>query len=299
MATAVPLAYAAYDTPIAGGRQSRKPAPNIAATNMHAYNRRTRRTYYEKGSQSGESRPASLTKMATILVLLDHKPTPEALAQQVTIQSSDQVGGSGNNLKNGDVVTLFALMLNALLPSSNSAATAIARTIGTELLLAETGGTPTATAAVSRFVEAMNARATALGATDTTFGTPSGLTGTSGNSSSPRSINLICAALWGYEVFRSIAGYRSWEMPITRGGSQITVAINTTNTMASDAGVQGGKTGTLTSPPATYNLAVYWQAPNGDIVIVTVFRSSSDAQRFADVRAVLAALPVDYVALQE
>ena len=292
MANPVPVSYSAFDTPIAGGRYSWKPTPSVTALNVHALNLRTARTYYSKGTTAGEDRPASLTKLMTVLVLLDYKPDMTALSQTVTIQASDQVGGSGANLVNGDVITLHALMMDALLPSSNSAATAIARTIGQELLNAETGG---AGDPVARFVTAMNAKASALGCNDTTFFNASGL-GTD-NTSTPADINRIAAALWLSDIAKTAWTYQSYQMPVTRSGSPNTVTITTSNQLFSDSGIIGGKTGTLTSGGETYNLTVLWRAPNLDVVALTIFRSTSDANRYADMRAIVAQLTADYPAL--
>lgn len=292
MANPVPVTYSAADSPIAGGRYSWKQPPAVTALNVHALNLRTNRTYYTKGTKAHEDRPASLTKLMTVLVLLDHKPDMAALSQTVTIQASDQVGGSGNNLVNGDVITLHALMMDALLPSSNSAATAIARTIGQELLNAETGG---AGDPVARFVVAMNAKSESLACDDTTFFNASGL-GTD-NTSTPADINRIAAALWGSEIAKTAWTYQSYQMPVTRSGSPTTVTITTSNQMFSDSGIVGGKTGTLTTGGETYNLAVLWRAPNLDVISLTIFGATSDGNRYADMRALVSALVTDYPAL--
>lgn len=264
--------------------------PAIVASNAHVINLRTAQVYYSKGTTADEDRPASLTKLMTVLVLLDYKSDLLALSQTVTIQASDQVGGSGNNLLNGDVITLHALMMDALLPSSNSAATAIARTIGQEILNAETGGVGDP---VARFVAAMNAKAVALGCVETTFFNASGLGAE--NTSTPAEINTIAAALWQSEIARVAWTYRTYSMPLVRAGVSTTVAITSSNEMFTDAGVVGGKTGTLTSiPPATYNLNVLWRAPNLDVVSLTIFASSSNDQRYMDMRALIAALTADY-----
>jgi D-alanyl-D-alanine carboxypeptidase len=263
--------------------------PAIVASNARVINLRTSQVYYSKGTTANEDRPASLTKLMAVLVLLDYKPDMAALSQTVTIVSSDLVGGSGDNLLAGDALTLHALMMDALLPSSNSAATAIARTIGQELLDIESGG---AGDPVARFVTAMNAKASSIGCAETTFFNASGLGGD--NTSSPADINVIASLLWQSEIARAAWQYQTYGMPVTRSGSPTTVTITTSNKMFADAGIVGGKTGTLTTGGATYNLTVLWRAPNLDVVALTIFGSSSDAQRYADMRALIAALPGDY-----
>lgn len=71
------------------------------------------------------------------------------------------------------------------------------------------------------------------------------------------------------------------------------LSVNASNDMAGEIGIIGGKTGTL----ALANLSVLWEAPNGHLCAITLFGSPDDATRYVDMRAVVAALPVDYPSL--
>ena len=75
--------------------------------------------------------PASLTKIISLATAYDYI-TDEM--ETVEIHASDIIGGSGDNLKAGDIVTVRDLVYDMLLPSSNDAATALARHIGTKII---------------------------------------------------------------------------------------------------------------------------------------------------------------------
>lgn len=79
--------------------------------------------------------PASLTKVLTALTAIDYV---DDWNQRLTIHQSDVLRGSGNNLRDGDVVTVRDLFYDMLLPSSNSAARALARFVGRKMNKAKT-----------------------------------------------------------------------------------------------------------------------------------------------------------------
>ena len=281
--------YSFADTPIGGGRYTYKPAPFVTASKVHAINLRTRRVYYNKYLVNSEMRPASMTKLLTAALLIDKKATTEALSQQVTIISSDLKSGSGANLLVGDVITLHALLRNALMPSSNTSAQTIARVIGQEMLDTESGGVGNP---ITRFVQEMNSFAESIGATDSNFLDPHGLSESS--VSVPHDINLIAERAFSSSVIREIWTHKTYDIPVTRDSEAITIAVTNTNSMFYDTGIVGGKTGTL---GGTANLNVIYHAPNGDYVAATVIGSTTDSNRYVDMRAIIAALPVDYPAL--
>ncbi len=101
---------------------------------------------------------ASITKLMTVLVALDHLK----LSDVVTVSgAAAQVGGSRIPLRRGQRVSVHDLLAGALIQSANNAAD--------ELAFAASGGD------VPRFVAWMNARAHKLGLRDTHFARPDGL----------------------------------------------------------------------------------------------------------------------------
>ncbi len=77
---------------------------------------------------------ASITKLMTAMVMLDHISDLDEL---VEVQESDLRRGTGNFLQVGDVASYRDLLHAMLLPSSNTAAHAIARCVGRKVLLEE------------------------------------------------------------------------------------------------------------------------------------------------------------------
>jgi serine-type D-Ala-D-Ala carboxypeptidase (penicillin-binding protein 5/6) len=101
---------------------------------------------------------ASLTKLMTVLVTLDHA----RLDDVVTVSSrTSRIGESTIELRAGERIAVRDLIEAALIQSANDAATALAEYVGR--------------GSVPRFVALMNAKARALGLADTQFVNPSGL----------------------------------------------------------------------------------------------------------------------------
>jgi len=219
------------------------------------------------------------------------KTTLASLAATTTITANDvAIVGSGDNLHAGDVVSLHELLLDALLASSNQACMALGRVIGQERLDVESAG---AGDPIARFVSEMKAQAKRLGAAHTTVIDPHGFDG--GNVTSPADVCRLLAALRDDEVVLDIWRFSGYRMPLTRSGSPTIVTVAATNRMKADIGVIGGKTGTVAGE--TFNLAVLWEAPNGQTVACCVLASSTTQSRYVDMRAILAQLPVDFPAL--
>lgn len=131
--------------------------------------------------------PASMTKLMTFAVLHDKLADGSiTLSTEVTADAGDsKMGGTQVYLKEKEVFTVEDLIYAVMIQSANDAARALART---------------AAGSVEGFVELMNAKARALGMTNTTFRTPHGLPPTSrriadGDLTSPRDFALLCRYL--------------------------------------------------------------------------------------------------------
>jgi len=127
---------------------------------------------------------ASITKLMTAMVILDAGLN---LEQRVAISDEDYdlVKGTRSRLRPGAVLTRNELLLLALMASENRAAASLGRTYP--------GGS-------EAFVAAMNAKALALGMTDSRFVDPTGLS--SGNVSSARDLARMVTAAHAYPLIR-------------------------------------------------------------------------------------------------
>lgn len=127
---------------------------------------------------------ASITKLMTAMVVLDRGLD---LDQRVVISEEDvdQLKGTRSRLTTGSVLTRDELLLIALMASENRAAAALGRTYP--------GG-------IDAFVAAMNAKAAALGMSDTRFHDSTGLS--AANVASARDLARLVAAAHRYPLIR-------------------------------------------------------------------------------------------------
>jgi D-alanyl-D-alanine carboxypeptidase len=198
----------------------------------------------------------SLTKLVTAYVAIQR--FGHALSESVSVQNRHLTTGSSAGLRKGDEWTLQNLLYGMLLVSGNDAALAIADHTG-RALLADEGkrGDP-----MKRFVKEMNQAARALGAKTARFADPTGL--------SPSNMGTAeDVALIGTAVFREPTLQPFWRC-------------------ARQSFSVGGR------EPRAITLDAAWRAPNGQTVVAAVLRSASNASRYDDMRAILAALPRDF-----
>jgi serine-type D-Ala-D-Ala carboxypeptidase (penicillin-binding protein 5/6) len=151
-----------------------------------------RQVLWEHDSRSPRA-PASLTKMMTAIVALDHA----SLDREVTVPAeATGVEPDIMGLTAGEVVTVRDLLYGLFLDSGNDAAETLAQTL-----------LPRA-----RFIAEMNAKARAWGLQQTQFSNPSGLDA-AGLASSPYDLAVIAGHLAvDHPELMEIAGTK--EMPI-------------------------------------------------------------------------------------
>ena len=127
---------------------------------------------------------ASITKLMSAMVVLDRGLD---LGQRIVLshEDVDALKGTRSRLRTGSVLTRDQLLLLALMASENRAATSLGRTYP--------GGLPA-------FVAAMNAKAAALGMTDSRFVDSTGLS--PDNVSSARDLVKLVSAAHDYPLIR-------------------------------------------------------------------------------------------------
>ena len=233
--------------------------------------------------------PASLTKLMTALVMLDlAKKYAMPLTDSLTIDSADRVGGSGLNVKASERITFRDALANLLLPSSNIAANAVARTFGQ--LLCNTEDT-TRGDAVGRFIAEMQAKAVQLGLRDTQFRNPSGLPAR-GQLTTAADIAKLMLAVLQYPDITATWGKASHVMQVHGAKRQEQEPreqkICSTVKVINDYDVVGGKTGTLL--PGCYHVAILSTAPNGEQIVTVVLRAPDQLALYTDLRRILDAV---------
>lgn len=175
--------------------------------------------------------PASTIKVLLALVALDELNLD---ATVVASPADTAVECSCVGVKAGHTYTARQLLDATLLVSGNDAATTLA-----ELL----GGFDTA-------VAKMNAKAAAVGATNTHAATPSGLDGPGGSGwSTPHDLAVILGAALANPVFAQITAAPSATFPTENGEK---VIVNGDELLARYPGAIGGKTGFTNAARKTF-----------------------------------------------
>ena len=237
--------------------------------------------------------PASLTKIATALVVLDHAPLDDV----VTIEASDLVDPSESHigLVDGDRLTVRSLLYGLLVPSGNDAANALARYVGASLPGGDSAATGDQRAA---FIAAMNGLAKAMGLQNTAFLNASGIN-QEGHFSSARDLATLTGRAMQDSTFAEIVATVKMDLVSEADPNQV-YPIATTNDLLLDGTVTGVKTGTTSEAGGCL---ITSSTINGDLVLSVILGSAivpddqgnlKSPARFDDARLILGAIPTDY-----
>ena len=150
-----------------------------------------------------ELRPASITKVMTALVAVEHAPDLDArvTVSENAVREGIGIMSSGVNpsLKPGEVLTVRELLYALILPSTNAAANVLAE---------YTAGS------IAAFVELMNEKAAALGCKNTHYVNPHGLDADR-HFTCPYDMCRILRAACGIPELREILGTGVYTIPAT------------------------------------------------------------------------------------
>ncbi|HUT22015.1 MAG TPA: serine hydrolase [Candidatus Bipolaricaulota bacterium] len=197
--------------------------PELTAESAISIDAKTGEILY--GKNIDQIRPiASISKLITALVFLDHNP---GWGDRANFVESDNVGGAGLNVVAGDSINIKDLFMATLLASKNNAARALMRSTG----LSET-----------EFVALMNQKAKELGALNTGFIEPTGLS--EYNLSTARDLAKISRAAFSKFEFLEATTLKKYPVKIkTAEGDKIIWIENTNKLVDRDLYLLGGKTG--------------------------------------------------------
>lgn len=182
--------------------------------------------------------PASLTKVMTALVALENGSADSVLTASANVKNLES-GATMCGLNEGDQMTLDQALHLLLISSANDAAVMIAEGVA--------GST-------EAFAEMMNEKALSLGATNTHFVNPHGLSDEE-HYTTVYDMYLIMDAALDYSLFNEIIGMDSYTTVYTdAGGAPKEVTVNNSNyylrgeaQAPSGITVLGGKTGTTSA----------------------------------------------------
>ncbi len=221
--------------------------------------------------------PASITKVMTALVTLKYGNLDDLVT--VTETAKDiEYGSSVCDIKVGDVLSLRQLLYGLMVASGNDAAMMIAEHVG---------------GSVDQFVAMMNQEAAALGATDSHFMNPHGLTAED-HYTSIYDIYLIYQAALEYDIFQDIISRKNYYAEYKRAdGSDVAVTWESTNHyFTNDAQapdhvtVYGGKTGTTDDAGAC--LSLLSKDKYGNPYLSVILHAESKDTLYQEMNALLA-----------
>ena len=217
--------------------------------------------------------PASITKIMTAFVVAESQIP---LNTQVIINSSDIESGSGQNVNEGDILSLGDALHNLLLVSSNTTANAIARTVGEQ----KGGG-------YAKFIELMNEKAQQIGMSGTRFKNPSGV-GDSEQRTTVKALMLLGWHVSRNDVVSSIWSKNSYTLNVAGPNARKIELASTYGEMAQNPWFIGCKTGTFSN--WGYNVIAHVQLENGYTGIAVIIKADSYDNRANDL-----AMMVNYV----
>ena len=222
--------------------------------------------------------PASITKLMTAILILEHGN----LTETVTIQKEDldlEEGSQMTGFKEGDRVTLGDLLYAILIKSGNDAAMAAARHVAGDTQL---------------FVRAMNDKLRAIGATGSHFTNPTGLHDED-HYTTVYDIYLMLHTASRFDTFLDIIRFAAYDIPVTRkDGSAAQLRLDSTDSYITkavapprDVKVLGGKTGTTSV--AGHCLALLSQNAFGQLYISVLVGEPTADSLYGDMNMLLSA----------
>ncbi len=220
--------------------------------------------------------PASLTKVMTALVALKYGNLDDVLVASENVIISE-AGAQTFGLKAGDSMTLYQALHILLINSANDVAVMIAEYVG---------------GSVEGFADMMNAEATAIGATNTHFVNPHGLSDNN-HYTTAYDLYLMFQSAMQYEEFKQIIAMDTYTTVYTdHNGSQTEATVKSTNqylmknyTAPENVTVVGGKTGTTNAAGNCLILLV--KDTSGNQYIGIVMRAKERAVLYEDMNQLL------------
>lgn len=226
-----------------------KNQPEIAGSSGIVVDMTSGEILFEKSSNE-KRKIASLTKIMTAVVALEHKKPEEKI---YVSKEAAKIGENSLEISEGEVYTLEELLYGLILSSGNDAAYAISE---------EVAGDEKA------FVDWMNIKANELELKNTYFSDPSGLDDST--YSTPADLVKLTIYALNSPKFREIV--KTYETELIGNEHKYIYLQNQTNLLTTYPGVQGVKTGY--TEEAGFSLVTY--AMNDNIEVIGVVLNSID-----------------------
>jgi serine-type D-Ala-D-Ala carboxypeptidase (penicillin-binding protein 5/6) len=207
--------------------------------------------------------PASLTKLVTAMVVLDYSPK---LSKTIAMSKIDEVGGGRLAVVAGEKYKQKDLFYASLVASANNATVALARSTGLTL---------------EQFVEKMNQKALSLGAENTYFLEPAGMS--EKNTSTALDYVKIAKKAFSIPAISEAVAKKTYSFR-SLSGKKLLHNIKTTNKLLGDTQLKvlAGKTGYLEE--SMRNFVARVETSEGKKFLVVVFGSKNSSTQFAETK---------------
>jgi len=203
---------------------------------------------------------ASITKLMTALVFLEHNPGWQTV---ITMEPEDEAGGGIDHILQGEIVTVQDLFYTTLIPSDNNAAKALVRSTGFSQ---------------EEFVSLMNAKAKDLGLINTLFVEPTGLS--QNNQSTALEVLELAKYAFADSNIADAVDRSTYSFQAKSGQNH---QFSSTNQLLdSYLNVVAGKTGYIGD--AGYCLVSEIVSEDGHHILAVVLGSDSHEGRFFDLK---------------
>ncbi len=203
---------------------------------------------------------ASITKLMTVMVFLDHNPGWDQL---VTMEQQDETSEIQPNILRGEVATVRDLFNVTLVASDNNTARALARSTGLSQ---------------DEFVKEMNKKALALNMSQSNFVEPTGLD--AANQATALDVLKLGKAAFSKNEIQKAVIQKNYTL-VTQDGRNKKV-LSTNNLLKSYLDVRAGKTGYIEA--AGYCLLVEVASEAGQDILTVVLGSATHEDRFQDAK---------------
>ncbi|RHP49004.1 D-alanyl-D-alanine carboxypeptidase family protein [Clostridium sp. AF32-12BH] len=204
--------------------------PEVAAEGAVLLNAATGEVLYGK-NQDQQFYPASITKVMTALVVLEHCNLNDTVTFSETATTNLESGAVALGVSAGDQLTVEQSLYGLLLKSANEIGNGLAEHVS---------------GSVSAFADLMNAKAKELGCKNTHFANPHGLNNEN-HKTTPYDMALILRAAVANDTFRKIDTTTSYEFPAIKNAAAHTITMGHKMMYKTDSryyeGIIGGKTG--------------------------------------------------------
>ena len=243
--------------------------PEVAAEGAVLLNAATGEVLYGK-NQDQQFNPASITKVMTALVVLEHCNLNETVTFSETATTNLESGAVALGVSAGDQLTVEQSLYGLLLKSANEIGNGLAEHVS---------------GSVSAFADLMNAKAKELGCKNTHFANPHGLNNEN-HKTTPYDMALILRAAVANDTFRKIDTTTSYQFPAIKNAAARTITMGHKMMYKTDSryyeGIIGGKTGYTSKAGNTLVTAV---ERDGVRLIAVVMKAKST--HYTDTKSML------------